>query len=366
MPAAAAMDAAEIRLHVGRLTSIAGHLRRGAGDALAAAATAAAQLEPPLHGPQDPQEPTLTNPSQLHEPALEYTAHDPAAIEAALRTDGVAFLRDVLPPATVAALSKELLSYEPLPVEQGSANNNMAAVGSQNFITLFQRDPCWLALFDPSPIIDVLDSVLGDQCHVITQKGWRHAPGHDATGGTGNGGMHCDELFVELPERLAMDPEYTPPIHILTALVFLNGTSRALCPTRVVPGTFRSGRRPLRSPTAPELTCLSDDSSTRWRGREAHVALAAPGDALLFRSDVWHAGSVNLTADQTRLCVETAFGARKVRCVQAVMQDGAALCTLLVAPRRPSAPRSRARIATDAAVFVALCPQPKVLPISRL
>ena len=45
----------------------------------------------------------------------------------------------------------------------------------------------------------------------------RHAPGHDATGGTGDGGFHCDEMVAEMPEDLAVDPRYEPPILILTA-----------------------------------------------------------------------------------------------------------------------------------------------------
>ena len=31
----------------------------------------------------------------------------------------------------------------------GKANDGQAAAGSQNFVTLFQRDPAWLQLFDP-------------------------------------------------------------------------------------------------------------------------------------------------------------------------------------------------------------------------
>lgn len=112
-----------------------------------------------------------------------------------------------------------------------------------------------------------------------------------------------------MPEELASDPRYEPPILIITALAYLNGTSRQLCPTRVVPGSFRSGRRPPRD---GEDYDLSESTATSWGDKRAHVALAQPGDILLFRSEVWHAGGVNLTEDKTRLCVETAFGARKV------------------------------------------------------
>ena len=39
--------------------------------------------------------------------------------------------------------------------------------------------------------------------------------------------------------------------------------------------------------------------------------MAAPRDTLVFRSDIWHASGNNVTK-HTRLCVEAAYGARKV------------------------------------------------------
>ena len=84
-----------------------------------------------------------------------------------------------------------------------------------------------------------------------------------------------------MPEELASDPRYEPPVLILTALAYLNGTSRQLCPTRVVPGSFRSGRRPPRD---GEDYDLSESTATSWGDKRAHVALAQPGDILLFRS----------------------------------------------------------------------------------
>eukprot|EP01050_Picozoa_sp_SAG11_P020329 SAG11_NODE_3405_length_2466_cov_2.931559_3_plen_127_part_00 len=119
--------------------------------------------------------------------------------------------------------------------------------------------------------------MLGDQCHLINMKGWRNHPGRDASGS-----FHVDELFVELPESLASNPQYEPPvrpcnlralcmrpkrrrvlilvlilvlpqrsepshhlvfcaqIHIVTALHYLVDVAPELCPTWVIPGSFRS------------------------------------------------------------------------------------------------------------------------------
>lgn len=82
-------------------------------------------------------------------------------------------------------------------------------------------------------------------------------------------------------------------------LTYLNGTTPECCPTRVIPGSFRSCRRPR-------------PGETSWEGRGPLAAIAKPGDTLLFRSDVWHAGGTNVTENTTRLTVEAAYGARKV------------------------------------------------------
>ena len=83
----------------------------------------------------------------------------------------------------------------------------------------------------------------------------------------------------------------------------LNGADWDCCPTRVIPGTFRACRQPNYKDTPGE---------TSWQGRTPLAAVAAPGDMLLFRSDVWHSGGNNVTDNTTRLVVEAAYGSRRV------------------------------------------------------
>ena len=82
-------------------------------------------------------------------------------------------------------------------------------------------------------------------------------PGKDA--------FHTDELFLPgLPEAVAADPRFEMPLLIITALTYLTDVDRALCPTYVVPESFRSGRRPAAGETS-------------WRGNAPLVVLAAGG-----------------------------------------------------------------------------------------
>ena len=175
--------------------------------------------------------------------------------------------------------------------------------GSQNaLMTLFQHDPAFLALVDPSPVVQAMDELLQGShgvgsCHIVTMKGWRNRPGYKA------GAFHCDEMWgtENLPAGFLEDlaPQNMPAPLICTALTYLNGSSHELCPTRVIPFSHCSGRRPV-----------AGESS--WRGQASLAAIAKPGDCLIFRCDVWHASSSNTTKDAVRLCVETAYGARKV------------------------------------------------------
>ena len=118
-------------------------------------------------------------------------------------------------------------------------------------------------------------------------------------------GWHVDEMFTgdfpdeEMAERaFGPDGAGVPPL-ICTALTYLSGASWDLCPTRVIPQSHRSGRRPQ-----------PDERS--WRENTPLTAIAEPGDCLVFRHNVWHASGNNVTADKVRLCVETGYSQRKV------------------------------------------------------
>ena len=199
--------------------------------------------------------------SPPHPERLPYCEPTTDAICAALRTDGCAFLRAVIDPKLALELAEKLRGYVPLPHEDGRDTGtdvgpnrrsralcrprNLAelpahpAVGhriqpagfvpdcdwSGNITTLFQRDPAFLALGGPTPVREVMDQMLGEHCHLITMKGWRHGPGHGgnkqfpAAPGVHAGGFHCDEMWLppNLPEELAtqLGPYLSNTVHII-------------------------------------------------------------------------------------------------------------------------------------------------------
>jgi ectoine hydroxylase-related dioxygenase (phytanoyl-CoA dioxygenase family) len=51
---------------------------------------------------------------------------------------------------------------------------------------------------------------------------------------------------------------------------------------------------------------------THWQSRAPQVVLAGAGDALAFRSDVWHAGSDNRTVSDLRYLLQIHYGRREM------------------------------------------------------
>ena len=280
-------------------------------------------------------------PTTAEAPTLPYHEdHSPESIVEALKTTGCALLKGVFSKEDAARLAAELAGYEPggeagredlmrsdpvladlaRPGQLGGDLVDWGASGSAELLcTLFQRDPCWLQLVDPSPVIEAMDMALGEACHLVNQKGWRNHPGHNA-----HGSFHADEIFVELPEELAADPRYEPAIHIVTALNYLVDIDSELCPTWVIPETFRSGRRP-------------EGGEWSWRGKTPLWVEAKAGDTLLFRSEVRAPLKPFFSAAESdvRCCVRcgTAAGRMPPRTGTAT---SARLCTALAKWRRNS------------------------------
>ena len=110
----------------------------------------------------------------------------------------------------------------------------------------FHLDPLFLRCTDLPDIIDLAEAVLGDDCHLIAMTAWLTGPGRP------DQELHCDWLPVALPEDVLADPRVKMPVFITTAHLYLNDISEELGPTKIVPGSHKSGRRP--------------DGETTWQG----------------------------------------------------------------------------------------------------
>lgn len=205
---------------------------------------------------------------------------------AALHRDGFALLPGVLPPARIAELRAAIDRLTPIGLDyEGLLDDHYKCV--------FNRDPFWLAFLDLPGVIELAEAALGADCHIIGQTAWRSRPGFIG------GDLHADYLAMELPEQVLADPDFELPMQVCTAHLYLDDIDADLCPTLVIPGSHRAGRKPRPGETA-------------WHGRAPEPALCRAGDVLFFRSDLWHAGSRNRTTDRNRYLLQVHYGRRMV------------------------------------------------------
>ena len=127
-------------------------------------------------------------------------------------------------------------------------------------------------------ILEVIEPLLGDDCHVIANTAWRNSARLRRRS------WHCDAgPHVPRPEGVEWDDRIPYPVFAIGAHIMLQDCPVSCGPTAVVPGSHRSGRlAPFDRLTDPDLT---------YDGRPPVLLDADAGDVALFVSDVWHRGT---------------------------------------------------------------------------
>ena len=217
-----------------------------------------------------------------------YAVFETDALLDALELDGYACIASALTPEQRQGAKARIDALEPLHWDEvhgrGGADRRL-----DRYLNVFNRDPYWLQFLDRPGLIDLAEAALGPDCHIIGETAWRSHPGFVGEP------LHVDYA----PPCGAFADDVRIPVFLLTVHYYLNEVTPALAPTRVVAGSHRAGRSPRANETA-------------WESREAQPVLAAAGDALVFRSDLWHAGSDNRSASDMRYLLQVHYGRREM------------------------------------------------------
>ena len=211
-----------------------------------------------------------------------------------LETDGCAVLRGVFAPAEVAELRAEIDAvFATTPPERSRTDASEFRYEMLNRSEAAQR-----ALGHPR-ILEVVEPLLGDDCHVIANTAWRNPP--EFTGGP----WHCDVgPHVPRPEGVEWDQRIPYPVFAIGAHLLLADCDVADGPTMVVPGSHRSGRlAPFDRITDRELT---------YDGRPPVLLTGAAGDVALFVSDCWHAGMPASEGGRGRCFLQAHYARRDI------------------------------------------------------
>ncbi|HWE99911.1 MAG TPA: phytanoyl-CoA dioxygenase family protein [Caulobacteraceae bacterium] len=127
-------------------------------------------------------------------------------------------------------------------------------------------------------ILEAIEPLLGEDCHVIANTAWRNRRGHEG------GRWHTDAgPHVPRPEGVAWPDAIPYPVFAIGMHLFLEDCPLEAGPTAVLPGSHRSGRGvPFDRINDPNLT---------YENHEAVLLPAKAGDAIFFVSDIWHRGT---------------------------------------------------------------------------
>ena len=206
----------------------------------------------------------------------------------ALERDGCALVREALPAEQCAPAQRMIDALRPVHWDEVHAVSGRFL---DRYLCVFNRDPYWLQFLDRPGLIDLAESVLGRDCHIIGMTAWRSHPGYRAEP------LHAD--YIPFSGNDAIATHIAIPVFIMTVQFYLSRVDANVAPTRIIPGSHRAARPPRAG-------------ENDWNGRAAEIVLAEPGDALVFRSDVWHAGSDNRAPSAVRYLLQVHYGRREM------------------------------------------------------
>ena len=167
--------------------------------------------------------------------------------------------------------------------------------GEISMVRMFELDRIFRDMLVREPIIDVVEAILGGNCHVVANNVIRNPPGMAIDN------FHVDDVvWFPLPDEIERhDARIIIPGIINVQIPLTDVPTVEHGSTQVVPGSHYSGRQP-NDPAAPE-----------FEDQGVHSILCKAGDAYLQHGQVWHRGAPN-NSDQTRCLLQQCYAARHV------------------------------------------------------
>jgi Phytanoyl-CoA dioxygenase (PhyH) len=151
-------------------------------------------------------------------------------------------------------------------------------------------------------ILEAVEPLLGEDCHVIANTAWRQQSGENEHLGRF---WHIDSgPHVPRDASVPWDNRIPYPVFVIAAHLYLWDCPIEAGPTGLIPGSHTSGQ-------APPMEHLADDN-LEWNGRGAVPILARAGDVALFVSDIWHRRLPPGPGDPGRMFVQCHYGRRDI------------------------------------------------------
>ena len=163
---------------------------------------------------------------------------------------------------------------------------------------MFEQGPEFEALIDHAGLIDLVEAILGSDCHIIANSALRTGPGE------GISFWHADETVrFPRPRGVPLDSRISVPCWVANINYYLCDVDEELGPTQFIPGSHRSGR-------SPEGEDIGEDGDPTYEGKGVFSAVGPAGTAVLWHDQTWHRGAPNRSKDRTRWVQQAPYAKR--------------------------------------------------------
>ncbi len=226
---------------------------------------------------------------------------DPApAASWRLESDGFTILAAVFTADEVTALGADIdRVFAEYPPDERVANRSVDHWQPFRYEMLNRSELAQRAIANPV-ILEVIEPLLGEDCHVIANTAWRQPPDESDHGGRF---WHIDSgPHIPRDPGIPWDVRIPYPIFAIAAHILLRDCPMEAGPTGVLGGSHTSGQ-------TPPYARLADDS-LEWDGRPSVPLVANAGDVVLFVSDVWHRRLPSGPGDPGRFFLQCHYGRR--------------------------------------------------------
>jgi ectoine hydroxylase-related dioxygenase (phytanoyl-CoA dioxygenase family) len=220
----------------------------------------------------------------------------------ALQHDGYVVLPAVFSADEVAALAADIDGvYDALPPDERVPNRDDGHWDPFRYEMLNRSAEVQRAIAHPRTL-EVIEPLLGEDCHVIANTAWRQAPDENGHGGRF---WHIDSgPHVPRPAGVPWDERIPYPVFAIASHIMLQDCPIEAGPTGVLARSHTSGQ----SPPVDRM----DDDTLEWEGERAVPLLVNAGDVALFVSDIWHRRLPSRRGDPGRYFLQCHYGRRDI------------------------------------------------------
>lgn len=233
---------------------------------------------------------------------LELAADDLPQAAAQLHTEGYVTLRAVFDDAEVkelvADVDRVFDEYPPDVRVESKPEGHWEPFRYE----MFNRSDVVQRAIARREILDIVEALLGEDCHVIANTAWRQPAGLSSHGGQL---WHIDSgPHIPRPPDVPWDERIPYPVFAIATHLMLQDCPLEAGPTGVIPRSHMSGQHPPFD--------RMNDPDLDWNGTTVTPLVAGAGDVLLFVSDVWHRRLPPTDDDPGRCFVQCHYGRRDI------------------------------------------------------